>query len=105
MAEEESAREEEKSRVLVIGATGRLGRELVRASAAASHPTFALVRGASAGDDDDTERSLLLRSFRTLGVTLIKVRLPPQWPSLYTSTTCQEHFVEHLWADSKVTWF
>nr|CAD1838311.1 unnamed protein product [Ananas comosus var. bracteatus] len=71
MAEEESAREEEESRVLVIGATGRLGRELVRASAAASHPTFALVRGASAEDDDDTERSLLLRSFRTLGVTLI----------------------------------
>uniref|UniRef100_A0A0E0GBV3 NmrA-like domain-containing protein n=1 Tax=Oryza nivara TaxID=4536 RepID=A0A0E0GBV3_ORYNI len=33
-----------RSRVLVVGATGRLGGCLVRASLAAGHPTFALVR-------------------------------------------------------------
>nr|CAB3447652.1 unnamed protein product [Digitaria exilis] len=33
-----------RSRVLVVGATGRLGSSLARASLAAGHPTFALVR-------------------------------------------------------------
>ncbi|PAN07804.1 hypothetical protein PAHAL_1G363900 [Panicum hallii] len=33
-----------RSRVLVVGATGRLGGSLARASLAAGHPTFALVR-------------------------------------------------------------
>jgi nucleoside-diphosphate-sugar epimerase len=33
-----------RSTVLVVGATGRLGGSLARASLAAGHPTFALVR-------------------------------------------------------------
>ncbi|XP_072982856.1 probable pinoresinol-lariciresinol reductase 3 [Typha latifolia] len=61
--------ENDKSRVLVIGATGRLGQELIRASLAASHPTFALVRETTFSDHG---KSLLLRSFESQGVTLLK---------------------------------
>lgn len=35
---------ESKSKVLIIGATGYLGRFIVAASAKAGHPTFALIR-------------------------------------------------------------
>lgn len=58
-----------KSRILVIGATGTLGRELVRASLSAGHPTFALVREPAFSDP---QKSLLLRSFAADGVTLLK---------------------------------
>ncbi|KAG1342803.1 Isoflavone reductase [Cocos nucifera] len=58
-----------KSRILVIGATGTLGRELVRASLAAGHSTFALVREPTF---TDPQKSLLLRSFAANGVTLLK---------------------------------
>ncbi|XP_008784910.3 probable pinoresinol-lariciresinol reductase 3 [Phoenix dactylifera] len=67
-----------KSRILVIGATGTLGRELVRASLAAGHPTFALVREPAFSDP---QKSLLLRSFAADGVTLLKGSLQ-DFPSL-----------------------
>ncbi|XP_074572789.1 putative pinoresinol-lariciresinol reductase 3 [Curcuma longa] len=57
------------SKVLVIGATGRLGQQLVKASLAAGHPTFILVREIAS---PRAERSLLLRSFANSGVTAIK---------------------------------
>ncbi|KAJ0962884.1 hypothetical protein J5N97_028006 [Dioscorea zingiberensis] len=59
----------EKSRVLVIGATGRLGQHLITASLDAGHPTFALVRESSFSDP---HKSILLHSFSDAGATLIK---------------------------------
>ncbi|RZR77243.1 hypothetical protein BHM03_00002255 [Ensete ventricosum] len=63
-----------RSKVLVIGATGRFGQELVKASLAAGHPTYALVREPTFSLAD---ASLLLRSFSASGVTLLKVVLAP----------------------------
>lgn len=61
---------EEKSRVLVIGATGKLGRHLVEASLSAGHPTAALVRPTSFSDP---RNSHLLHSFSLAGATLLQV--------------------------------
>ncbi|CAL9100793.1 unnamed protein product [Musa textilis] len=67
-----------RSNVLVIGATGRFGQELVKASLAAGHPTYALVRESTFSRAD---ASLLLRSFSSSGVTLLKGSLQ-DFPSL-----------------------
>uniref|UniRef100_A0A0E0K457 NmrA-like domain-containing protein n=1 Tax=Oryza punctata TaxID=4537 RepID=A0A0E0K457_ORYPU len=64
-----------RSRVLVVGATGRLGGSLVRASLAAGHPTFALVRPHHFAVPDSTP----LRSLA--GATLVKGSLE-DYPSL-----------------------
>lgn len=62
----------EKSKVLIIGGTGYIGKFIVEASAKAGHPTFALVREATA---NDPAKSTLIRNFNNLGVTLLYVRL------------------------------
>ncbi|ONK66311.1 uncharacterized protein A4U43_C06F6380 [Asparagus officinalis] len=61
--------EEDKSRILVIGATGRLGRELVKSSVDLGHRTFALIREPTFSDPN---KSQLLQSFSLNGVTLLK---------------------------------
>ncbi|KAI5353849.1 hypothetical protein L3X38_006743 [Prunus dulcis] len=58
----------EKSKVLIIGGTGYIGKFIVEASAKAGHPTFALVREATA---NDPAKSTLIRNFNNLGVTLL----------------------------------
>ncbi|XP_078149022.1 nmrA-like negative transcriptional regulator family protein isoform X1 [Carex rostrata] len=66
---------DKKSKVLVVGSTGKLGRELVMASCAASHPTFALVRDLSilsSPSPSNSEKSLLLQSFLSHGVQLLQ---------------------------------
>ncbi|WOL02938.1 putative pinoresinol-lariciresinol reductase 3 isoform X1 [Canna indica] len=78
MAEEKPLPQSTKSKVLVVGATGILGREMVKASLAAGHPTFALVRETSFSR---AESSLLLQSFATSGVTILKGSLQ-DFPSL-----------------------
>ncbi|KAK1321343.1 hypothetical protein QJS10_CPA03g00320 [Acorus calamus] len=57
------------SRVLIIGATGRLGQNLVRTSIESGRPTFALVRGSSFSNP---EKSALLEEFTRAGVQLLK---------------------------------
>ncbi|KAL6627579.1 hypothetical protein ACP70R_031305 [Stipagrostis hirtigluma subsp. patula] len=59
----------EKSRILVVGGTGYLGRHVVAASARLGHPTVALVRDTAPSDPAKAE---LLRSFRDAGVTVVK---------------------------------
>ncbi|CAO2180559.1 unnamed protein product [Urochloa humidicola] len=59
----------EKSKILVVGATGHLGRHVVAASARLGHPTFALVRDT---DPSDPAKAALLKSFQDAGVTLLK---------------------------------
>lgn len=61
--------EKEKSRVLVIGATGGLGRAMVKSSLDFGHPTFALIREPAFSDPN---KSQLIQSFSLNGVTLLK---------------------------------
>lgn len=60
----------EKSKILIIGATGYIGKFIVEASAKAGHSTFALVRGSAASNP---EKSKLIESFKGHGVTIIYV--------------------------------
>ncbi|KAL5207119.1 hypothetical protein ABZP36_031554 [Zizania latifolia] len=66
-----------RSRVLVVGATGRLGGSLVSTSLAAGHPTFALVRPHHLA----VPESAPIRSLTDAGATLIKGSLE-NYPSL-----------------------
>uniref|UniRef100_A0A0E0MHH1 NmrA-like domain-containing protein n=1 Tax=Oryza punctata TaxID=4537 RepID=A0A0E0MHH1_ORYPU len=57
-----------KSRILVVGGTGYIGRHVVAASARLGHPTTALVRDTA---PSDPAKAQLLQSFRDAGVTLL----------------------------------
>ncbi|XP_039846807.1 isoflavone reductase homolog IRL-like isoform X2 [Panicum virgatum] len=59
----------EKSRILVVGGTGCLGRHVVAASARLGHPTLALVRDTV---PSDPAKAQLLKSFQAAGITLLK---------------------------------
>lgn len=58
-----------KSRILIIGATGFIGRHFTEASLAAGHPTFLLVRKFAASSNP--EKAKLLESFQTSGANII----------------------------------
>uniref|UniRef100_A0A0D9WQ57 NmrA-like domain-containing protein n=1 Tax=Leersia perrieri TaxID=77586 RepID=A0A0D9WQ57_9ORYZ len=58
-----------KSRILIIGGTGHLGKFIVAASARAGHPTTALVRAAA---PPASGRARLLQSFSDAGVTILQ---------------------------------
>ncbi|XP_010498379.1 PREDICTED: isoflavone reductase homolog P3-like [Camelina sativa] len=70
------------SKILVIGATGRIGKFIVEGSAKSSHATFAMVREASLSDP---VKAKLVESFRDLGVTI-----------LYGSLTDKESLVKAI---------
>ncbi|XP_071733674.1 eugenol synthase 1-like [Rutidosis leptorrhynchoides] len=59
----------DKSKILIIGGTGYIGKFIVEASAKAGHPTFVLVRESTLSDPS---KSSLLGSFKNSGVTFIK---------------------------------
>ncbi|KAJ4808947.1 Isoflavone reductase-like protein [Rhynchospora pubera] len=59
----------EKSKVLVIGGTGYIGKFITEASARSGHRTFALVRDTA---PSDPSKSQLFQKFNDLGVTLIQ---------------------------------
>jgi len=59
------------SKILIIGATGFVGKFMVEASAKAGHPTFALVRESTLSDPS---KSSIIQTFNTLGVNLLLVR-------------------------------
>ncbi|XP_049396670.1 probable pinoresinol-lariciresinol reductase 3 [Solanum stenotomum] len=61
--------ESNKSKILIIGVTGRLGFELAKASLNSSHPTFGLVRDSAFSD---THKSQKLHTLSEEGLTLIK---------------------------------
>lgn len=66
----ESEREmEKKSKVLIIGATGRLGYHLAKFSTEYCHPTFALIRDSSFNDPNKQQK---LQSLSIAGVTFLK---------------------------------
>ncbi|KAI8549653.1 hypothetical protein RHMOL_Rhmol06G0041700 [Rhododendron molle] len=58
----------EKSKILIIGGTGYIGKFVVEASAKSGHPTFALVREITVSDPF---KSKLIDSFKDSGVTLL----------------------------------
>ncbi|KAL5823824.1 hypothetical protein ACOSQ4_021724 [Xanthoceras sorbifolium] len=58
----------EKSKILVIGGTGNMGRFIVEASVKAGHPTFVLVRESNF---TDPVKGKLVENFKNLGVTLL----------------------------------
>ncbi|KAJ0939413.1 Isoflavone reductase-like protein [Helianthus annuus] len=58
----------EKSKILIIGGTGYIGKFVVEASAKSDHPTFALVRESTVADP---VKGPLVESFKNSGVTLV----------------------------------
>ncbi|KAJ4842081.1 Phenylcoumaran benzylic ether reductase Betv6 [Turnera subulata] len=58
----------EKSKILVIGGTGYIGKFIVEASVKAGHPTFALVRESTVSDP---VKGKIVENFKNLGVTLL----------------------------------
>lgn len=60
----------QKSKVLIIGGTGYIGKFIVEASAKANHPTFVLVRETTV---NDPAKGALIQNFKNLGVTLLYV--------------------------------
>jgi len=57
------------SRILIIGATGYIGRHVAKASLALGHPTFLLVRDATASSKP--EKAQLLDSFKASGANIL----------------------------------
>ncbi|KAK9947058.1 hypothetical protein M0R45_012495 [Rubus argutus] len=58
----------QKSKVLIIGGTGYIGKFIVEASAKANHPTFVFVRETTV---NDPAKGALIQNFKNLGVTLL----------------------------------
>lgn len=58
----------EKSKILIIGGTGYIGKFVVEASAKEGHPTFLLVRESTT---KHPEKSKLLDNFKSFGATLL----------------------------------
>ncbi|XP_057821826.2 phenylcoumaran benzylic ether reductase IRL1 [Cryptomeria japonica] len=56
------------SRILIIGATGYIGRHVANAALAQGHPTFLLVRESTTSNP---EKAQLLESFTSKGATLV----------------------------------
>ena len=59
-----------KSKILIIGGTGYIGKYIVQETAKAGHPTFALVRENTASNP---EKSELIEIFKSSGVILLNV--------------------------------
>ncbi|XP_073136453.1 isoflavone reductase-like protein isoform X1 [Henckelia pumila] len=58
----------EKSKILVIGGTGYIGKYVVEASAKSGHPTFALCRERTISDPN---KAKLIQDFKNSGVTIL----------------------------------
>ncbi|KAH0684941.1 hypothetical protein KY289_022693 [Solanum tuberosum] len=58
----------DKSKILIIGGTGYIGKFVVEASAKSGHPTFALVRETTVSDP---VKGKIVENFKNLGVTII----------------------------------
>lgn len=57
------------SRILIIGATGYIGRHIAKASLALGHPTHLLVRDSTASSN--SEKDQLLESFKASGANIV----------------------------------
>lgn len=59
-----------KSKILIVGGTGHIGKFIVEASAKAGNPTYALVRDSTISDP---AKSHIINNFKNLGVKLVSV--------------------------------
>ncbi|GER35559.1 isoflavone reductase-like protein [Striga asiatica] len=59
---------EQKSKILIIGGTGYIGKFIVEASAKSGHPTFALVRESAVSDP---VKGKIVQEFKNSGVTIV----------------------------------
>ncbi|XP_051139502.1 isoflavone reductase-like protein isoform X2 [Andrographis paniculata] len=59
---------EEKSRILIIGGTGYIGKLIVEASLRSGHPTFALIRTSTVSDP---VKAKTVEGFKSSGVTIL----------------------------------
>ncbi|KDP42863.1 hypothetical protein JCGZ_23805 [Jatropha curcas] len=66
----------EKSKILIIGATGYLGKYMVKASISMGHPTFIYVRPLK--PNSDPSKLQLHKDFQSLGVTVFQGDLEEQ---------------------------
>ncbi|CAK9315698.1 unnamed protein product [Citrullus colocynthis] len=57
-----------KSKILIVGGTGYIGKFIVEASARAGNPTYALVRDSTVSDP---AKSQIINNFKNLGVKLV----------------------------------
>lgn len=64
--------ESSKARILIIGATGYIGKRLVNASLALGHPTTLLYRPQIVSDRDKVQ---MIIDFKMQGATLLQVSL------------------------------
>lgn len=62
----------EKSKILIIGGTGYIGKFIVEASAKSGHSTFALVRE---GTVSDPAKAQLIEGFKNSGVNIVTVSI------------------------------
>lgn len=58
----------EKTKILIIGGTGYIGKYIVEASAKSGHPTFVLVRESTT---TNPSKSQMIQSFKNSGVTFV----------------------------------
>ncbi|XP_016572121.2 phenylcoumaran benzylic ether reductase TP7 isoform X2 [Capsicum annuum] len=65
------------SKILVIGATGRMGKHVVQSSVKAGHTTFVLVRRSTL--ESDPAKANLVDSFKNLGVTILHRFFPSEF--------------------------
>uniref|UniRef100_A0A0E0ML61 NmrA-like domain-containing protein n=1 Tax=Oryza punctata TaxID=4537 RepID=A0A0E0ML61_ORYPU len=63
----------EKSRVLIVGGTGYIGRRIVAASLAEGHPTYVLLRPEVGLDIDKLQ---MLLAFKAQGARLVEAHRP-----------------------------
>ncbi|XP_051139562.1 isoflavone reductase-like protein [Andrographis paniculata] len=59
---------EEKSRILIIGGTGYIGKLIVEASLRSGHPTFAVIRKSTVSD---LVKAKIVEGFKSSGVTIL----------------------------------
>jgi NAD dependent epimerase/dehydratase family enzyme len=64
------------STILIVRATGYIGRHITKASLALGHPTFLLVRESTASYNSDKVQ--LLESFKVSGANIVHVSKSPK---------------------------
>ncbi|GMN40748.1 hypothetical protein TIFTF001_009961 [Ficus carica] len=64
-----------KNKILIFGATGYLGKYMVKASVSAGHPTFVYARPAVESDHSNPSKLQLHRQFESMGVTIFQGEL------------------------------
>ncbi|KAL5555174.1 hypothetical protein UlMin_037410 [Ulmus minor] len=82
------------SKILIIGATGYLGKYMVKASLSAGHSTFVYIRPIN--PNADPSKLHLIKEFESLGVTIFQLVLALQQVDVVISTLAVPQHLEQL---------